>query len=440
MRRWCRSILLVTFAAAPVSALGGAPAAPAGRDEKAPATQPAATRADRLAECVRLIREAKRPDQAIEAYARGCTLDATHVGVREAYLRRMLRFGRPQIAGYAAQVLIRLRPNHHLAWAVMGYLHGKRKEWAKAYEATALAVEGLADDPSVLHNMGQLVAWQEHRTPPPKLSDRARRAVGSKKSALRSKPQFAKGHASVLAFYQKQAKVGEEFDAKIAQAQAASAAVLAQGRAIDAAIRGLNDRIKVRDREIRRVKRRLDDTYLRPYYVDAAGRIVYDLEDSVLTRQYRRTLRDRLLDERRAIDELQAGIASLRRKAQPVLRDLARLRTAEKKLQRDKEQALGGVELAFRWDPPAVDGVVTPESPGPLALEIRKPRRKPVGPEAEAAQQLRLARLYLNSQMHDKAAAILRALLRNYPQTAAAKEARRLHGSIAPAPKPDRPK
>jgi len=441
MRRCRLSVLFAAFLAVPGAVLAGSPKAaeqPKGR--AGPATKPASPRAEQLAECIRLVREAKEPQQAIEAYARGCALRPTDARVREVYMRRMLRFGLPQIAVYAAQVLVQLQPDNHLAWAVIGHRHGKRKEWAQAFEATAVALEGLASDPSVLYNMGQLVAWQEAQTPLPKLSDRARRVVAQKKAHLEAAAQYVKGYRAIRAFYDTQAKIAREFDAKIEEAEAQATAVLEQGRAIDAAIRSLNDRTKIHEREIRRLKRQLDDTYFRPSYVDAHGRIIHDLEDSILVRQYRRTLRDRILDERRAIDELAAGIASLRRKAQPVLRELARLRGEVQKLKKDKQQAASGVERAFRWDPPAVDGVVTPEAKQPFALEIKKPPAKAVGPQEQAARQLRLAKLYLASQMDDKAAAILQALIAKYPKTPAAQEARALLEPIAPGPGAPQPK
>ena len=241
MNMKCAPILLVALS---LGAGGPLAAAPPAKDQ--PTSRPA-TRQQRLAEQIRIIRQATRPEEAIEAYARGCGLDATNVEIRDAYMRRMLRFGRPEIAAYAAQVLVKLQPDNYLAWAVMGHRHGKRKEWTEAYEATAVALEGLAKDPSVLYNAGQLVAWQEGQTPPPKLSDRARRAVEQKRPQLNGAPQFKKGFDAIRAFFAKQAKVGKEYDVKIARSAVEISALQGHLRNIDAAMRELSDKIEAHE-------------------------------------------------------------------------------------------------------------------------------------------------------------------------------------------------
>jgi len=75
-------------------------------------------------------------------------------------------------------------------------------------------------------------------------------------------------------------------------------------------------------------------------------------------------------------------------------------------------------------DPPKP--VATP-APAPTSKPAPKPREAdptPQTPEAMAAQKLRLARAYLNAGMKAKAKAIFSEIVRDYPATSAAKQAR----------------
>ena len=143
----------------------------------ADATRAAADRARRLAEFVQAVRDADHPRQAITAYARGCAVDASRPEIHEAQMRRMLRFGLPKIALFPARSLVAIQPDNGLAWGVLGYVHGQRGELAEAFAASIRAAEHARDNPSILHNAGQLVAWYDHELELPKLPDRAKRSL-----------------------------------------------------------------------------------------------------------------------------------------------------------------------------------------------------------------------------------------------------------------------
>ena len=393
-----------------------------------PAAKSAATREEQLAACIRQIAEAKAAADAAAVYARGRNLDDKHVALHEAYVRRMLRFGLPQVAVYAARVLVKLQSDHPLAWGVLGYFHGKRKEWPAAYDATALAVVGLDDNPSVLHNAGQLVAWQECHTRGPKLSDRARRAIAKHRDALLKMPAFAKAYEAVKAFYAKQAAITKAFDAKIHLADSEKAKVQAEGKSVEAAMRDVITRIDVHRREIRRLQRRLDDTYRVRRHVLPDGKIVEERDNSPRVWGYRRELQDAIRREEDAISLLEGQLRPLRDKRETLVRQFTGKRKEIAKLRKDKADAMGNVDSVFRWDPPAVDGEVTAEVPVPRKV-LRTATSQPAGPEADAARQLRLAKMYLAGKMSDKALLMLKNIMSKYPKTAAGKEARKLYAA-----------
>ena len=389
----------------------------------------AATRAEQVAECIRLIEGAKDVKDAAAAYSRGCSLDAKSVKLYEAYLRRMLKFGLPQVAVYPARVLVKLRKDHPLAWGVLGHFHGKRKEWPAAYDATALAVVGLDDDPSVLHNAGQLVAWRESLTRPPKLSDRTRIAIDKHRAALLKKPQFAKAYQAVKAFFAKQAAIAKAFDAKIYLADAEKAKIRAEGKSVEAAMRDIGARINVHRREISRLRRRLDDTHRARRHVLPDGRIVEQRDDSPGTWRRRRQLQDDIRREEDAISVLDGQLRPLRGKRDTLVGQFTTKKREIATLRKDKADAMGKVDSVFRWDPPAVDGEVTAEVPVPR-MAFRMATSHPAGPEADAARQLRLAKMYLAGKMSDKGLLMLQSIISKYPKTAAGKEARKLLAAV----------
>jgi outer membrane protein TolC len=129
------------------------------------------------------------------------------------------------------------------------------------------------------------------------------------------------------------------------------------------------------------------------------------------------------------------AVRALRRQGETVLADLKQARAAVEQVRGQLQQALTKIQLDLRWDPPAVDGVVTPEVQGmPVAS---RPATAPADdPQALAASKLDLARLYLQHGMQERAADILREIAALFPATKAAAEARRLLADLSAQPKP----
>lgn len=431
--RRMRFVLIVTCVAVgvlpPAALLAGDPA-----DGSTPAPVKGAKEdpAAELARQMATLREAEEPGDVVAAYARACSLAPQNPSVRDAYMRRMLKFGRPDVAVLPARLLVKLQPDNHLAWATVGYVHGTKKEYTEAFEATARAYEGLPDNESVLRNLGQLVAWADAQNPPPKLSARSRRLVDQRRKALRKSTPFLRGYDAIGAFYVRQTTVATGFDRRMGLIETEIVTIRQQGQAVDAAIRGLQDRREVHRREIKRLRRLLDESYIRPYYVDSAGHIVREIDETYNTYRYRRYLKDQISQQQSAIDRVDTDIAAAVRQARSFLADMNRKKAELKALQAERNKALAGIDRAFRWDPPAVDGVVTPASKRPLVLSSRKP--KVVTPEMKADRLLGLARTYLASHMTAKARPVLQTILSKYPKTPAAETARILLAEKATKP------
>jgi len=387
------------------------------------ATAPAGDRAQRLQEFIRAVERATHPSAAITAYARGCAIDRTQPEIHNVYMRRMLEFGLPNIAYYPAKTLTALEADNGMAWGVLGYVHGKRGELADALSAATRAADLCRGDPSILHSAGQLVAWYDLDPELPRIPDRTKRTIEKVRADSMKLPAFAKAYRAIEQAYQQRRALVRDFEKRIGAVEAEMLALEQLALDIDREIRDLNDEVNYRLDLIRDLQR---DLYYANwyYYLDANGRYIYYYDPSV-ERPYPRDARARIRQEERAVDRLRLDVRKLRRRGQAVLKDIAGKRETLEELAARKKGALASVRERFRWDPPAVNGVVTAEvdSFPPVPPEALAQRESP---EAKARNQLILAELYVRHDLPDKAVETLRELLSSYGSTEAAAEAKKL--------------
>ena len=378
--------------------------------------------ADKLKAYIRAVADANDPRSAMSAYARGCSINRNSADLQNAYMERMLKFGLPKIAYHPARILVRIDPNNNLAWGVVGYMHGKRGELKQAFAATMRALEKHRDDPSVLHNAGQLAAWYDSTVNPPKVFDRARRTLSKIKKELTAKKAFATAYKEIKSIYAKQALLMKQLDKKVAVIEAEVLPIRKAGMELDSQMRETND-------EIDRCKRTIDELWreLRNgvVYRDVDGRIVYRRH----SRWRRDELYDRINQEERSFERLKSERRRIRSQSNALLVELKDKEAQIDQLKRQMRSLKVGTDRIFRWDPPAVDGVFTPEAEHfPISTRPAAPR----DPETQAGQRLKLARLYLRHKMNDKAAVVLEGILEDYGSTKVAKEAKSLLLKIKP--------
>ncbi|MGB2824086.1 MAG: hypothetical protein WBF17_24130, partial [Phycisphaerae bacterium] len=172
---------------------------------------------DELTKAIRDIESAAKPDDAMAAYARGCTQNRQSVKLQDTYLRRMLKFGRPDTAYHAAKELSALDPRNGIAWGLLAYMHAKADRYLAAFPLSLKAAQLDPENPSICHNAAQLLAWYEGGNR--KAVDADTSSLMRKfKSASSSGPVFAKAFKAAKASY---AKLDKEIDAKKKEADAA---------------------------------------------------------------------------------------------------------------------------------------------------------------------------------------------------------------------------
>ncbi|MDY7011057.1 MAG: hypothetical protein SVV80_09950 [Planctomycetota bacterium] len=397
---------------------------PAG--EQAPTSAPATSPAARLEAQIQAIRQADDPREAMSAYARGCALDRSNTEIHDAYMRRMMKFGLPKIAYYPANVLIRIDPDNSLAWGIVGYIQGRRGELADAFSSTIRSLENRRDDPSVLHNAGQLAAWYDSEPDPPRVSDRVRRSLAQMQNELLTKKQYSSAYKGIAAAYAQRAVLMEQLDKQFAAAEAEVLSARQVLMEIDGQLREIND-------EIGRRKRIIDEHWreLRSaagyYYRNARGRIVHYHRYS---RAYRDDLYDRIHQEEREVERLQSERRGIRIPGRAAMVELKGKEAVLVRLKQQMRKAEILTEREFRWDPPAVDGVVTPEIEH---FPVSTRPAAPADPEVQAGQRLKLAQLYIRHEMNEKAVVILEGILEDYASTRAAVQAKILLAKLEPA-------
>jgi chromosome segregation ATPase len=273
----------------------------------------------------------------------------------------------------------------------MGYGEGKRRKIHEALLDTVRALDALKDDPSVLNNAGQLIAWHDLFGESVAIPDSARETMEKLQKELSANDAFAKAYARIKADFDKEQDRKADVNKKIKDAEAAVEA--AEGQA----------------------KTMLDN--LRRIEEIAKGKAVSDLE-------HNNAARKDVEQAQKERDQARADLPGARAKCQAAVADGQTKAAAVADL---KKQLSKTVDLSFRWDPPAVDGVVTPEAVGrPSATTGPSQPALPEDAEAKAAQRLAIAKNYISNKMNDKAVVLLEEILQEYGKTKAAREAAEL--------------
>ncbi|MCD4699914.1 MAG: DUF4407 domain-containing protein, partial [Phycisphaerae bacterium] len=334
-------------------------------------------------------------------------------------------FGLQKIAYCPAHALFRIAPDNSLAWSVVVYRQGKQGDLAEAFSSTIRSLEHRRDDPSALHNAGQLAAWYDSEPDLPKVSDRVRRSLAQMKEELLTKKQYSSAYKTVTAAYAQRAEMVERLDKQVAAAEAEVLSARKIMMEIDGQMREIND-------EIDRRKRTIDERWreLRSgagyYYRDAGGRIVHYRRHS---RAYRDDLYERIHQEEREVERLKSERRDVRSREKTAMVELKGREAVLVRLQQQMRTAKIRTERIFRWDPPAVDGVVTPEADH---FPVTTRPAAPADPETQAGQRLKLAQLYIRHEMNEKAVVILQGILEDYASTNAAVQAKILLVKLKP--------
>jgi len=375
----------------------------------------------KLAEAIEAVAAAEDLDSAAQAYARGNNLGSSSIRLHETFMVRLLKFGLPKTAAYPARRLLGLDQHNALAWSVVGYVHARNGELAKAFDATVTAVRLAQDNPSVLGNAGQLVAWYEYDQSTAKLSAGAKYWLDQARAELVANQDFAATYDKLAAAYQAVAKYDREIAAakgEVGRLESQLASANSEYKSIMRDIDSCSSRSNELTRELNRCYPTHDP--MADHLESSCGQHAGELTGQI--RQEEAAIEDL---RRRADETMRANadqISAIQSELNAYQGKLGALQT---------ERGLAAKRIAglFRWDPPAVNGVVTPEVVlvvEDFAVRLPRPGVDPGDHEGMAAQRLRVARLYVSNNFREQAATILTEMLHAYGSTKAAEEGRLL--------------
>jgi hypothetical protein len=170
--------------------------------------QPGATtagEADRMQPYVNAVLQAEDPSAAVSAFATGYAADKAYLPLQDAYVKRMVEFGMPELAYRQATGLTGLEPENGLNWAVIAYVDAKRGKLYDAIAAIGLAVNRSATDPFVQSVGGELVAWADSGPQPP-LPDLIKRTVEKVRQNLDGRAAYVESYKRAKAAFEAEAR------------------------------------------------------------------------------------------------------------------------------------------------------------------------------------------------------------------------------------------
>src|SRR5579872_3627423 len=154
---------------------------------------------------IQAIQQAPDPSAAVAAYANGVAVNRNDPKLYEAYVKRMVDLGLPELAYHQAQTLTTMDTNNGLAWAVVAYVDARRDEIPDAVSAINLAAQFAPDDPFVQRTAGGIVAWYDLKADKAKFPDSARTGMERTHTLLANRIAFTQEYDTAKKAYQSQA-------------------------------------------------------------------------------------------------------------------------------------------------------------------------------------------------------------------------------------------
>jgi hypothetical protein len=172
------------------------------------------------AAAIEAVRQAADPSAAVAAYANGTALNHNNAKLNEAYVRRMVDLGLPEMAYHQAQTLTTMQPKDGLAWGVVAYVDARRGQMPEAISAITLAGQFAPDDKFVAHTAGELCAWYDLKADKTQLPGSVKDGMAKVRAIVDKQAAFIDAYNAACKAYRTEAQSSNQ----AAPGQAASAA------------------------------------------------------------------------------------------------------------------------------------------------------------------------------------------------------------------------
>ncbi len=400
-----------------------------------PADQDEAAKAARLAEAVDTIAHADNPYVAMKAYAQGSAVDRSHTPLHEAHLKRMLKFGLVHPAAIAAKVLHAYDNDNALAQAMLGYhvaRNARKEEYADALVLTARALKQMPDNDGVLANFGNLLAWRRVDGAKAELPGDVRRELDELATAVAEKTAFKNAYERAHKQFSERAKLRDAQQSKIEAIEAKIQPRIAEIHTIDKTMRELTRAMKALEEDVNQTQHAINVLQYKLDHPDQ--RSDHETYHFLITRKAQ--FEQQLTLQQGRLDRAKRDHRDQRIKGIEIVGEINKLKAAKRIEEQQLARFLRKHQPTLFWDPPAIDGEITPETT--LASFRRPPNTEPADNEdstptalpAEADKMLQLAENYFRAGLADKARALCKDVRDRWPGTEAASRADTLLAKI----------
>ncbi|RPI64683.1 MAG: hypothetical protein EHM48_00350, partial [Planctomycetaceae bacterium] len=147
---------------------------------------------DQLTPVIQAIRNAPDASTALTNFAYGLSLDRRSAALNEAYVRKMIDLGQPELAIDQARELVKLDSYNAVGWAVVGYANIEQGNMGDAMPAVARAAVLNPSDAFIENTAGQLVAWYDDEKATATPTDTAMAQII--RDQLNGKAEFTNGY------------------------------------------------------------------------------------------------------------------------------------------------------------------------------------------------------------------------------------------------------
>jgi hypothetical protein len=139
---------------------------------------------------------ASTPSEAVAAYAAAApTVSGDELTVVEqAYVRRMIEFGLPEMAEAQAAEVTRHKADDGVAWGVLAFMSARRNNSDEALTQIAKAVEHAPDEMFVQRTAGELIAWLDTRADASKISPEGKQAADDVRAGMRGRAGYTEAY------------------------------------------------------------------------------------------------------------------------------------------------------------------------------------------------------------------------------------------------------
>ncbi|HDZ42712.1 MAG TPA: hypothetical protein ENH80_02110, partial [Phycisphaerae bacterium] len=124
-----------------------------------------------------------------------------HVDLAQAYVHKMVGFGKVLQAMEAATKVTRARDDDATVWGVLSYCHSLRRRYGPAIDAATRVADLTPKDPVAMANIGELMGWLVSQTKLPELSADARRIMAANQNTWPTDANYVRGYQRISTAY-----------------------------------------------------------------------------------------------------------------------------------------------------------------------------------------------------------------------------------------------